>query len=223
MYSPSRFPFKQVGHAGPALESRVDELRGSLRLIPPSLLAERAGAAYLPLGQGRGEFHLALLGAQLVLTYPDFQALTAADNPLPVMKQALLLYYFLTSDGVPPAGNWVSFADLPDGRVYASAFQGYSGDELAKVFGLDLRTFQSACESLNGVPHSLGDAAYGFQALPRLDTLVVYHLGDEDFPSTCKVLFDSNTQHYLPTEACAILGSMLTQKILRATNQKPGF
>jgi hypothetical protein len=79
-----------------------------------------------------------------------------------------------------------------------------------------LRAFQSACESLNGAPHSLGDAAFRFQALPRLDLLVVYHLGDEDFPSTCKVLFDANTNHYLPTEACAILGSMSVQKILRA-------
>jgi hypothetical protein len=212
----TRFPFKRVGHATPALESRVDEVRGHLSLVPPNLLTERTGAAYLELGQERGEFHLAFLDQQLVVTYPDFRLLTATDDALPAIKQALLLYYFLASDGAPPTGQWISFADLADGRVYASAFQGYTGDELSKTFGLDLRAFQSACESLNGIPHSLGDAAFRFQALPRLDLLVVYHLGDEDFPSTCKVLFDANTNHYLPTEACAILGSMSVQKILRA-------
>ena len=215
MNTPSRFPFKQAGHAEPALESRLDEVRSRLEPVPPNLLAERTGAAYLELGQGRGEFHLSLLGAQVVVTYPDFRALTAADETLPVVKQALLVYYFQTSNGAPLTGHWISFTDLTDGRVYTSAFQGYTGDELAKAFLLDLAAFRTACEKTGGQSVPLGDVACRFSSLPRLDLLIVYHLGDEDFPSSCKVLFDANTNHYLPTEACAILGSMLTQKILR--------
>jgi hypothetical protein len=219
MTTPTRFPFKQVGHAGPALESRVDELRGRLSLIPPTLLAERTGASYLELGQGRGEFHLALLGASIVLTYPDFHAtLAPTDAPLPAFKQALLVYYFLQSDGAPLAGKWVSFADLPEGRTYDPAFQGYTGDLLAKTFLLDLDAFHTACQKADGSPFAFGDAAYRFSAFPRMNLLVVYHLGDEDFPSTCKLLFDASAGHYLPAEACAILGSSLTQKILRARN-----
>ncbi len=219
MTTPTRFPFKQVGHAGPALESRVDELRGRLSRVPPSLLAERTGASYLELGQGRGEFHLALLDASIVLTHPDFRATaTATGAPLPAFKHALLLYYFLQSDGAPPADKWISFSDLPDGRIYAPAFQGYAGDLLAKTFLLDLDAFCSACQKADGIPVTFSDAAYRFCALPRMDLLVVYHLGDDDFPSTCNLLFDANAGHYLPAEACAILGSSLTQKILRARN-----
>jgi hypothetical protein len=217
MTTPTRFPFKQVGHARPALESRVDELRGRLSLVPPSLLAGRTGTAYLELGQGRGEFHFTFLGTSIVLTYPDFHATVAStDAPLPAFKQALLVYYFLQSDGAPPAGNWVSFADLPEGRVYSTAFQGYTGDELAKTFRMDKDAFCATCQNAGGSPVSFGDAAYRFSAFPRMDLLVVYHLGDEDFPSTCKLLFDASASHYLPAEACAILGSVLIQKILRA-------
>ena len=216
MTTPGRFPFKQAGHAGPALESRVDELRGRLSLVPPTLLAGRTGASYLELGQGRGEFHLALLGASVVITYPDFHATAAStDAPLPAFKHALLLYYFLQSDGAPPAGNWISFADLPEGRIYSTAFQGYTGDELARAFRMDVDAFHSACQKADGVPVSFGDAAYRFSVLPRMDLLIVYHLGDEDFPSACNLLFDASASHSLPAEACAILGSMLTQKILR--------
>ncbi len=214
MQPPSRFPFKNVGHAEPALESRVDELCGRLSLVPPALLAERTGAAYLELGQGRGEFHLFLFDVSVILTYPDFNAVTSSGDRLSPMKRALLVYYFVTSDGIPPGGDWISFADLPEGRVYTSAFQGYSGKELAKAFGLDMTAFQRACEKLGGVLAPFGDASYRFHTLPRLDLLVVYHLGDEDFPSSCNILFDSNASHYLPTEACAIAGSMLTRKIL---------
>jgi hypothetical protein len=223
MTTPTRFPFKQVGHAGPALESRVDELRGCLSLVPPTLLAERTGASYIDLGPGRGEFHLALLSASIVLTYPDFHATIAStDTPLPAFKQALLIYYFLQSDGALLAGKWVSFADLSDGRTYDSAFQGYTGNLLAKTFLLDLDVFHSACQKADGAPFAFGDAAYRFSAFPRMDLLVVYHLGDEDFPSTCKLLFDASAEHYLSVEPRAILGSLLTQKILRAS-KKPDF
>jgi hypothetical protein len=219
MTSPTRFPFKQVGHAGPALESRVDELRGRLSPIPPTLLAGWTGASYLELGQGRGEFHFALLGTSVILTYPDFRAtLAATEAALPAFKHALLLYYFLQSDGVPPDGTWISFSDLPEGRIYAPAFQGYTGDLLAKRFPFDVTAFAAACKKAGGVPVSFGDAAYRFHALPRMDLLIVYHLGDEDFPSTCRMLFDANAGHYLPAEACAILGSLLTQMVLRAQN-----
>jgi hypothetical protein len=219
MTNPTRFPFKQVGHAGPALESRVDELRGRLNLVPPTLLAERTGASYLELGQGRGEFHLALLGASIVVTYPDFRAtIAASDAHLPAFKHALVLYYFLQSDGTPQAGNWISFSDLPDGRIYAPAFQGYTGDELAKTFRMDMDAFRTACQKADGVPIPFGDAAFRFSALPRMNLLAVYHLGDEDFPSTCQLLFEASAGHYLPAEACAILGSSLTQKILRAAS-----
>jgi hypothetical protein len=216
MNSPSRFPFKPVGHAGPALESRADELRGRLRLVPPNLLAERTGAAYLSLGPERGEFHLTLLDAPITLAYPDLIAFSAPGDVLPAFKQALLLYYFLQSDGSAQKDQWVSFADLPDGRTYSQAFQGYSGDELSKTFALALGVFRSACVRAGGIAAPLGDAAYRYQALPRVQILVIYHLGDDDFASSCKVLFDASVGHYLPTDACAILGSMLTQKIVRA-------
>lgn len=210
----NHFPFDNANHAGPALESRADELCERLNLAPPRLLAERTGASYLELGQGRGEFHFAFFDAQVVLTYPEFTLVTASGDPLASIKRALLVYYFVTADGIPSSGEWVSFADLTDGRVYASAFQGYSGNELAKTFGLDITLFQSACEKLGGVLSPYGDASYRFHALPHFEMLVVYHLGDEDFSSSCNILFDSTASHYLPTEACAVIGSMLTRKII---------
>ncbi|MCK7522532.1 MAG: DUF3786 domain-containing protein [Ignavibacteriales bacterium] len=64
-------------------------------------------------------------------------------------------------------GKWVSFADLPDGRMYNAAFQGYSGDEIVKRFGLDLEGFKSACSKAGGEPVDVGSASFVFQALPR--------------------------------------------------------
>ena len=142
----------------------------------------------------------------------------AKEDELPLPFQAVLAYYFHTSDGTSLTGQWVSFADLPDGRMYNSAFQGYSGDEMVKVFGLDMDAFKSACEKSGGVATPSGDAGYIFYALPCLPMLVNYWCGDEDFPSSCKILFDSSASHYLPTDVCAILGSMLTRKVIKSAS-----
>lgn len=200
----------------PALASRVDELREALQQIPVNLLAVRTGASYQALGPGRGEFRLSLFDSPVLVTYPDLVGVDVQkDEELPLPFQAVLAYYFHTSDGAPLTGEWVSFADLPDGRMYNRAFQGYSGDELAKAFRLDLKSFRAACEKSGGVATIIGDAAYIFFALPRLPLLVNYWGGDEDFPSSSKILFDKSVSHHLPTDVCAILGSMLTRKIIK--------
>jgi hypothetical protein len=199
----------------PALAARVDELREALQQIPFNLLAERTGASYQAIGPGRGEFRLSLFDSPIVVTHPGFVCFDTKDNELSLSVQAVLTYYFYTSDGAPLTGQWVSFADLPDGRMYNSAFQGYTGDELVKAFGPNLDRFKLACEKSGGQPTPVGDAAYIFNALPRLPLMVNYWCGDEDFPSSCKILFDSSVGHYLPTDVCAILGSMLTRKIIK--------
>jgi hypothetical protein len=199
----------------PALVTRVDELREALQQIPANLLSERTGASYQAIGPGRGEFRLSLFDSPILVTYPGLVGVDTTDDELPLPFQAVLAYYFYTSDGAPMIGQWVSFADLPDGRTYNQAFQSYSGDELVKTFGLDMDAFKSACGRGGGVSTPLGDAAYIFYALPRLPILVNYWCGDEDFPSSCKILFDRSIDHYLPTDVCAILGGMLTRKIIK--------
>lgn len=198
------------------LAGRVDELRSTLRVQDPGLVAVRSGSSWLTLGPDRGEIHIPLWGEVCILTFPELTGYNARDEHLPDFKLALLLYYLVTAGGAPLTGRWVSFADLPDGRTYNAAFQGYSGDEIVKAFGLDLDGFKSACSKAGGEPVEVGSASFVFQALPRVPLLLTYWLGDEDFPSSCKVLFDESASHYLPIDACAILGSTLTGRVIKS-------
>lgn len=207
---------KSTQPSKPALATRVDELREALQRVPVNLLVESTGTRYQAIGPGRGEFRLSLFNSPTIVTYPGFVGVGVEDDILPLPFQAVLAYYFHTADGTPLSGRWISFAELPDGRTYNRAFQGYSGDELVKAFGLDVDSFKSACEKSGGVVTPSGDAAYIFYALPNLPMLVNYWCGDEDFQSSCKILFDNATSHYLPTDVCAILGSMLTRKIIKS-------
>lgn len=192
------------------LARRAEELRAGLRGRPAAGLASATGSDLVA-----GGFRLHLFTQPVFVPFPD---LTPADAetglPLPLPAQALLLYYFANADGALLTGRWISFAELPDGRIYNQAYQGYTGDLLARRFGADLPAFERAARSLGGREVAYGDRGFAFQALPRVSLLAVLWQGEDEFPASAKVLFDASVVHALPTDVCAILGGMLTRRLL---------
>lgn len=205
-----------------SLLARLAELRLSLQSAAPNKLAKRSGARFNRQDDRQGEFLIDFWGQPVLIDYPDFEAHAGHSRaPLAPFLQAMLLYYLATCDGTPTAGEWISFSELPDGRFYNHAFQGYTGRKLAAVFKNDLSAFQRASEKISGRKmFSIGDSAYLFRVLPQVPLLVVAWLGDEEMPPAYQILFDANVSHHLPTDACAILGNMLTERLIRSFEGK---
>lgn len=220
MDSKDRLPDGAHNH----LARRVSELHARLRRTSPVALASHTGASYLPAGSQQGTFYLLFWSQDVSLTYPEF---VGRDNrtgeKLGTMAQALLAYYFTISDGTDQTGQWISFSELPSGRFYTAAFQGYTGGELVKTFGNDERGFTKSAARIGGwqprLDKALGDKAFAFQVFPHVTLLVVCWLGDEDFPPSYRILFDASVSHHLSTDACAILGSTLTRRLIKAYEQ----
>jgi hypothetical protein len=204
-----------------SLSERIIQLRIQVQKIDPSSLGIRTGSNFRLKGRETGEFDLSLWGREVILTYPELVAFDKQKGEeLPPYLQALLLYYFNTCDGTSLSDRWISFSELPDGKFYNQAFQGYTGHQLSRIFQNDLEAFELAAKNLDGenqLPtsnNSFGDASFIFQVLPKVPILAVYWLGDEDFPSSCQLLFDASIKHCLPTDACAIIGSTLTHRLI---------
>lgn len=196
---------------------RVDELRSLLRLADPIVLAKRIAGSYLESRPGEGSLHLLMWGREVSLSFPALIAYDESDRELNPAFQAMLVYHVYTSDGSPAAGHFIAFSELPDGKFYAQAFQGYTGDELRRHFGGDRLRFEGAARKQGGHGYPLADAAFAFQFLPRLALLVVFWAGDEELPPSYQVLFDAAASRHLPTDACAIAGSMLTRQLMAAS------
>ena len=208
----SNFARQLKPQAAPGFSRRAEELRAELRRLPGGALAERTGTTY---DHTSGGFDFFFNGQAIRAVYPEMIFSQAAGKELPDFQQLELLYYFAAADGVPLTGRYVSFADLPGGRTYDQAFQGYTGNEIVRAFGENIVAFQTACLKSNGQPAAFGDAAYTFQILPNIPLQLVYWLGDEDFPSSCKILFDAAATHFYPIEGCAILGNGLAHRIIK--------
>jgi hypothetical protein len=198
------------------LLAQMEALRAALRERDPRDLAFRCGIEL-----SDGMFRIPFFGAPYIVTFPDLEVrVEATQQVCAPYRAAMFLYYLHTADGTPLAGKWIAFRDLPDGLFYHQAYQGYSGNRLARAMGNRLEVFERAAHALGGMRLALGDAAFAFDALPRVRVAAVYYAGDEDFPATANVLFDESSSHYLPTDGLASIGSALVDRLIGAMEVK---
>ena len=196
------------------LERRADELREDLFQRDVNQLSQLTGTT-LQTEDGVNIFEFSYWGKPVLLSSHDYLARDAeTQGLLPPIHQAMILYYFHSSKGSPPRGNWISFSELADGQFYNSAFQGYTAQKIAQYFQMDYDKFETRNEEQCGEKVEFGDGAYRYQILPQIAMLIVYWKGDEEFPPSYKILFEDIADYHLPTDGCAILGSMLVGKLI---------
>lgn len=200
--------------------AKAAELRAALQNSDPHLMAMRTGAEFTPGDNGAGIFRIRFFGEPYVISFPDLEVrLEGTHKVRGLNRSSMFLYYLSTADGSPLTGKWVAFRDLPGGMFYHQAYQGYSGDRLAKAIDNRPAVFERAARTLGGTKLELGDVAFAFKALPRVTVAAVYYSGDEDFPATANVLFDGSASHYLPTDALAGIGSALVDRLTGAESR----
>jgi hypothetical protein len=179
--------------------------------LDPIAAATRVGAAW---DEARREFALPFFGSPTTVMYPEYEV-TVGGRPVPPHIAALVVYHLAQSDGTPPAGTWISFADLPDGSFYVTAFRGYTGAAIARRFAAAPDAVARAVARVKGtVLVGLADRAWRVPALPRLPIALLWWDADDEFEARAELLFDASAAHHINTEGCAILGSWLTSLLV---------
>ncbi len=193
----------------------LDKARRELQALDPFVAALRCGGEPLKGARGPGA-SLTYWGRALEVRWETGEVRGAAGSALSTEVTLVVLHYLLTADGAPQADRWLSFRELPDGRVYDAAFRRRSCLPLAMAFGESLDSFRTAGESLGGQPLTYGDASFMFQVLPRVRVATILHVRDDEFPAEASVLFDASVRHYLPIEDVAALGGLVALELIRA-------
>lgn len=195
--------------------AQVAEMRAAVRNGDPSAYAAKTGMEFRD-----GLLRVKFYGESYTISFPELIVRDeATGKECGLNRTAMFLFYLQNADGAPLEGKWIAFRDLPGGMFYHKAYQGYSGDRLAKAIDNHIGVFERAAKVLSGMKLELGDAAFAFEALPRVRVAAVYYAGDEDFPASANVLFDSSIVHYLPTEVCAGIGSALVDRLIGAESK----
>ena len=201
-----------------SLEAQIDEIRAALAERDPAEVAEVCGATL----SGDGRLVIEFFGQPYMVIWPEVRVQDTEGAECPTPVQSSLLQHLERANGAPLADRWVSLRELPNGAFYERAFQGYTGQRLARTFGSDIEGLREAARSIGGEELEVGDAGFRVWALPRVPLAVVYWAGDDEFPASAQVLFDASATHYHHLEMLAHLGSILCSRLLAVYGEQDG-
>lgn len=119
----------------------------------------------------------------------------------------LLLHYIRHQGRGDLTGQWVSFSELKGGLVKSSTFQRDCEEPLRELFDDLGDRIDPYIERIGGSPvHGWPvDKAWMINLLPKIRVLILYSKGDEEFPSSLKVVFDRITDNFLDVESIVFL------------------
>ena len=185
----------------------------------PAERAARGGGRFEPGEDGKSRVAVRYLGREVWLSLPGGTLETSDGGPLSLREEILILHYLEKASGIPPTGNWISFAEIPGGAFYHPVFLQRSKAPLVKCFGEEpQRLMALAAEEVRGESLALGDAGVKIPVFPRVALGMVLWKGDAEFPPEGNVLFDSSVTGYLPVEDIVILAETVVWKLIKRKN-----
>jgi hypothetical protein len=175
--------------------------------------AEKSGAVYEKGDEG-DQILLSFFSEPYTIRFPQIEFSSPGEKTVSLVTRALVLHYLLKADGSPLTNKWVAYKDLPGGMLYAGVFARRVTDPLIKRFGRSAKLFQEVGIRFRGESAGVGDASVKLLALPRVPVQYVLWEGDEEFPPSAHLLFDSSVVHYLPLEDIVVLGQITTGRLI---------
>lgn len=157
-------------------------------------------------------FYFESFGRYFSISFPEGQVYYYSSNDQPeISYRLILLNYLSNSKNLPLTQNWVSYRELPQGNVFFPAIKTHVLDTLAKFYeGCDKNQLQNNLSKIGfSLATSKADLAAKAFFAPRIPVLIQFWEGDEDVPSSCRILFDSSIEYHLHIEDIAVLCSII--------------
>ncbi|MDO5400541.1 MAG: DUF3786 domain-containing protein [Eubacteriales bacterium] len=86
-------------------------------------------------------------------------------------------------------------------------------DPWARRFGDDPEGFRRGCRALGGTPLPQGDIGYAIEVFDGLPIALQLWLGDEEFPSQLRILWDENANMYLKYETMYFARALVLERV----------
>lgn len=133
------------------------------------------------------------------------------------MQAVLILHYLigLLQQGYCPCGEWISFKETRDGKLFWPAFQKSAIEPLVQIFSHEReRLERNLMEDLGGRMAEGGDLAIELAAFPGVMVRLVFWQGEEGLPPEASLLFDRGLTRIYSTEDVAVLLLAVVQKAM---------
>jgi len=180
--------------------------------------AEKAGAGYEKDQDGE-KVLVRFFSDPYTIRFPQIEFYSPGKRTVSLVIRVLLLHYLLKADGCPLIGKWVAYKDIPGGLLYAGVFARRVTEPLVKKIGKSAKLFGEIGVKFGGKSGGVGDASFNLSAFSRIPIQYVLWEGDDEFPPSVQLLFDSSVDHYLPLEDIVVLGQITTGRLISLSNR----
>lgn len=128
----------------------------------------------------------------------------------------VLVIYLLRAKEIPLVGKQQTEKDLPGGETFFRGPHELARWPILERYGSDPKGFHRAAAFLGGKRLDFGDAAFRFQALPRVPLDYILWVEDNEFPARLTLAFDATVSQHLPLDVVWALVNLTTRKLVDA-------
>jgi len=149
----------------------------------------------------------------------DPTALSHRSGDILFDEALVLIIYLLRAREIHLAGKQQTEKDLPGGETFFRGPHELARRPILKHFGRNPEAFHGAAASLGGKRLDFGDAAFRFQALPRIPLDYILWAEDEEFPARLTIAFDPTVSDHLPLDVVWALVHLATRRLVDAGSE----
>ena len=197
-----------------AYSESFDLARQELLSRDLAMCCENSGAVLLEQSSQSKTLELMYLNSAVRLVLPACSCTTADGAELHVWDKILLLHYLLNAKTQTVNSREVGFKDIKSAALYFNLFENRCLRPLIKAFGAAPEILLERACALGCVKSDAGDCSIKLQVLPRVPITIVIWKGDEEFPATATILFDSTIDTYLSAEDIVVLCQRIVLQLL---------
>ncbi|MFZ5644331.1 MAG: DUF3786 domain-containing protein [Bacillota bacterium] len=180
-----------------------DKVREEFAKLVPEDIARRASVDYDP---ATGVFTVPFLSTNYFVKFPGGEICTEKEGEeVPLASRVCILHYLTQASDYSLTGRHITFKELPNGSIYVGPFTNRAIRPLVSIFGSRPDKLIEAGEIIGGKRVDAGDWAVTVNIFPKIPVTFVLWEGDDEFPASGNVLFDSSAPMHLETEDYALL------------------
>lgn len=171
----------------------------------PIEVARRSETEYLSDASG---IRLVYLGQSYFIEWPSGAVCKPdSDDDVSLPAKVLLLNYVLSASRQRQTGEYMAFREVPGAATYEPSFTKRSVNPLVRTFGYNPGLLLAAGEKMGGHRADVADAGITIPVLPLLPVTYGIWCGDEEFPASGVILFDSSARRMLTIECLVVAAS----------------